>query len=88
MSHLFDTLKSFNARNASEETINKMLEEIAKEVLSSGYFEVNGATTIYPMDIEFYLYDEIDSSREWMRDANRLLLSPRIRCRCNLRKPE
>lgn len=78
MSHLFDTLKSFNARNASEEAINKMLEEIAKDVLSSGYFEVNGATTIYPMDIEFYLYDEMDSSREWMRDAKMYHKGPKV----------
>ena len=79
MSHLFDTLKAFNARQASEETIQGMLFDIAKVVLSGGYFEVNGDTTIYPMDIEFYLYDEKDPSRKWMRDANMYHKGPKVR---------
>lgn len=70
MKTLYETLRDFNARNETEKTIQGKLHDIAKVVLSGGYFLVNGETKIYPMDIEFYLYDERDETRTWMRDAN------------------
>ena len=70
MKTLNEALRDFNARNATEDTIQGMLQEIAIVTLSGGYFLVNNETKIYPMDIEFYLYDERDEKRTWMRDAN------------------
>ena len=54
MKTLFEAMRDFNARNASENTIQDMFAEIAVSALSGGYFLANN-TKIYPVDIEFYL---------------------------------
>ena len=66
MKTLFEAMRDFNARNASENTIQDMFAEIAVSALSGGYFLANN-TKIYPVDIEFYLYGERKVDAPWMR---------------------
>jgi len=66
MKTLFEAMRDFNARNASENTIQDMFAEIAVSALSGGYFLANN-TKIYPVDIEFYLYGERKGDAPWMR---------------------
>lgn len=67
MKTLFEAMRDFNARNASENTIQEMFAEIAVPALSGGYFLANN-TKIYPVDIEFYLYGERKGDASWMKD--------------------
>ena len=45
-------------RLATYDTIIGMFKKVAIAAFYGGYFEINGKTKIYPVDIEFYLYDE------------------------------
>ena len=65
MKTLFEDMRDFNARNASENTIQEMFAEIAVPALSGGYFLANN-TKIYPVDIEFYLYGERKGDAPWV----------------------
>lgn len=46
MKTLFEDMRDFNARNASENTIQEMFAEIAVPALSGGYFLANN-TKVY-----------------------------------------
>lgn len=77
MKTLFEAMRDFNARNASENTIQEMFAEIAVPALSGGYFLANN-TKIYPVDIEFYLYGERKGDAPWMKDKNMYHKGPNV----------
>ena len=77
MKTLFEAMRDFNARNASENTIREMFAEIAVPALSGGYFLANN-TKIYPVDIEFYLYGERKGDAPWMKDKNMYHKGPNV----------
>jgi hypothetical protein len=74
MSKLTEAFSKFNPRRAKDEIeIQKQFKEIAETVFYEGYFLVNDELKIYPVDIEFYLYDERtydDNRYDWMKDNN------------------
>lgn len=80
MSVLEQAFKDFDSafstdtkRLATYETIIEMFKRVAMVAFYGGYFEINGKTRIFPVDIEFYLYDERAGDEEevqWMKDYN------------------
>ena len=80
MSALEQAFKEFDSafstdteRLATFDTIIGMFKKVALAAFYGGYFEINGKTKIYPVDIEFYLYDERAGDEEevqWMKDYN------------------
>ncbi len=78
MKTLYEALSGFNARKETKDTIDGAFLEIAKTVLSGGYFLVNNDTRIYPMDIEFYLYGERENEEPWMTDAKMYHTGPNV----------
>ncbi len=59
MNTLYDQINAFDGRKAkSEKELQAMFHDIAEVALYGGYFLVNQAVKIYPVDIEFYFYGE------------------------------
>lgn len=75
---LIELLEAFDGTKATcEEDLTKSFEPIARRVLFGGHFLINGDTRIFPLDIEFYYYndekgkdDELNDSRMYHKGRN------------------
>ncbi|MGN0033264.1 MAG: hypothetical protein ACI358_05755 [Candidatus Limimorpha sp.] len=54
----FSGVTEFKDENEKLEKLESKFEEIAKEVICGGCFEINGIRRIYPLEIEFYYHEE------------------------------
>lgn len=55
---LYNILSSFHGVNGEEDDLLPQFAEIARYVLSGGYFLINNERKIYLIDIEFYYHEE------------------------------
>ena len=74
MSKLTEAFKNFNPRKAKDaQSLQEELKIIAETVFYEGYFLVNDKLKIFPIDIEFYMYDERvykNDEYDWLKDYN------------------
>ncbi len=72
MSKITEAFNEFNPRSAKDaKDILKEFIKIAETVFYEGYFQVNKGLKIYPIDIEFYMYDEKtyeNNEYDWLKD--------------------
>lgn len=54
---LYNILSSFHGVNGEEDDLLPQFAEIARYVLSGGYFLINNERKIYLIDIEFYYHE-------------------------------
>lgn len=70
MKTLLQLLKDFDGTKAK--TIDELTQEfkiIANRVLFGGHFEINDKTEIFPLDIEFYYYNENSNAPADLNDS-------------------
>jgi len=68
MKTLEQLLSDFDGRKAkSVSDLTTAFEDIAKRVLYGGFFEINDKTRIFPLEIEFYYYNE---NKQYPEDLN------------------
>lgn len=69
MKTLFQLLDEFDGRTAA--SINDLAEQfrkIARRVLCGGHFLINDGTKIFPLDIEFYYFNEDQDANQELND--------------------
>lgn len=70
MKTLLTLLKEFDGTKAATvDDLTRDFKEIARRVLYGGHFEIGDKTEIYPMDIEFYYFNENPGSPKELNDS-------------------